>query len=167
MEKTTTCKSCVTCKMLLLKKYFGKLRSSQDGLSSQCRMCRNEQARTYRDKNREEVNRRNREHARRNRGNYRRRGKEYRQSEHGKEMGRRNQLRVKYGMTLEQHKQMYADQNGCCALCNNLVAYDKTKTDHDHETDKVRGLLCGQCNVALGMLGDTVEGLQRAIRYLE
>ena len=38
--------------------------------------------------------------------------------------------------------------------------------DHNHETGFVRGRLCGGCNTAIGMLGDSIEGLQRAVTYL-
>lgn len=39
--------------------------------------------------------------------------------------------------------------------------------DHDHETGKVRGVLCRGCNGALGKFGDTVAGVRRALAYLE
>lgn len=38
--------------------------------------------------------------------------------------------------------------------------------DHDHVTGKVRGLLCRQCNSALGFAGDNPERLERLARYL-
>lgn len=39
--------------------------------------------------------------------------------------------------------------------------------DHDHETGVFRGWLCHNCNKAIGLLGDTVEGVKKAVRYLE
>jgi hypothetical protein len=38
--------------------------------------------------------------------------------------------------------------------------------DHDHQTGAFRGWLCGRCNSAIGLLGDTIEGVDRAIVYL-
>ena len=39
--------------------------------------------------------------------------------------------------------------------------------DHDRETEKFRGWLCRPCNTAIGQLGDTLEGVRKAVRYLE
>lgn len=72
----------------------------------------------------------------------------------------------KYGITPEDFKQMFETQQGKCAICNEEP---KTKrglhVDHDHETGKVRGLLCHGCNVALGSFKD-VTLLNKAIEYL-
>jgi AcrR family transcriptional regulator len=62
---------------------------------------------------------------------------------------------------------MKAQQNNQCAIC--FEAFKSTKdthVDHDHETKKVRGLLCGNCNHLLGKAHDHVEVLERAIVYL-
>ena len=53
--------------------------------------------------------------------------------------------------------------DGLCHLCK---ARPGVSIDHNHDTGRVRGLLCQGCNSALGVLGDSVEGLQRAIKYL-
>lgn len=86
----------------------------------------------------------------------------YRQSGKAKE----RMLKRRYNLTLEQHLLMYADQNGCCAICNLAIPYDKIVTDHDHETSKVRGLLCQGCNFAIGLFGDNPRILQTAVGYL-
>ena len=49
----------------------------------------------------------------------------------------------------------------CCGRPHSNLRYD-----HDHETGAFRGWLCDNCNTAIGKLGDTVDGLQRAIEYL-
>lgn len=43
---------------------------------------------------------------------------------------------------------------------------DRVCIDHDHETGKVRGLLCFFCNAGLGMFEERIETMERAIRYL-
>lgn len=50
-----------------------------------------------------------------------------------------------------------------CDLCREVKVL---VCDHDHSTGHIRGWLCTGCNTALGRLGDTVEGLQRAVDYL-
>ena len=73
----------------------------------------------------------------------------------------------KYGITPEDFKRMHEAQKGRCAICN-----DEPKTkrglhvDHDHETGKVRGLLCHGCNVALGSFKEDVTLLNKAIEYI-
>lgn len=59
---------------------------------------------------------------------------------------------------------MFESQNGLCAICQGRPA---TVTDHDHTTKNVRGLLCVWCNTGIGMLGDCVDGLERALAYLQ
>lgn len=52
---------------------------------------------------------------------------------------------------------------GECPIC---LTAGPLVLDHDHETGAGRGWLCSTCNSGLGKLGDTIEGLQRAIVYL-
>ncbi len=79
---------------------------------------------------------------------------------------RERRIKRDYGLTLVQHKQMYIDQNGCCAICKIPIAYNKVQTDHDHATGKVRGLLCTRCNSFLAAIDDK-EFLEPALEYLE
>ena len=44
---------------------------------------------------------------------------------------------------------------------------DKLNLDHDHKTNEFRGWLCYHCNTALGKLGDDIEGVTKALRYLQ
>lgn len=56
---------------------------------------------------------------------------------------------VRYGLTIEDFDRMMVEQDGKCALCLRAVDY-RLFVDHDHETGRVRGLLCSKCNGALG-----------------
>lgn len=67
-------------------------------------------------------------------------------------------------MLLVDLKKIEDTQNGGCAICGRVT---KLVVDHDHETNRVRGLLCSTCNTGLGKLGDNVENLRKAIVYLE
>lgn len=52
-----------------------------------------------------------------------------------------------------------------CECCDRL--YGKAmRLDHDHETGLFRGWLCNRCNLAIGLLGDTLQGTQNAVSYL-
>lgn len=82
------------------------------------------------------------------------------------ETGRRRQLQ-KYGLTLEQFDEQLAKQNGVCAICQQLETGGKSlAVDHCHSTGVVRGLLCGSCNRALGLFGESIFNLRAATRYL-
>lgn len=74
-----------------------------------------------------------------------------------------------YGITLEQYDQMVLDQNGCCKICGTDEPGGNRKrfsVDHNHATGKVRGLLCGSCNAALGLFKDNPTIIQSALSYL-
>ena len=73
-----------------------------------------------------------------------------------------------YGITLEEHNRMFEKQNGVCYLCKKPGdgRWKKLCVDHDHETGKVRKLLCRSCNTALGQVGDNVNLLKAMIEYL-
>ena len=55
--------------------------------------------------------------------------------------------------------------NSPCPCCHRITL--KFEIDHDHKTEEFRGWICKDCNVGLGKLGDSKEGLQNAIMYLE
>jgi hypothetical protein len=57
----------------------------------------------------------------------------------------------KYGITVEQFDAMVIAQKGLCAACGHAPT-GRLHVDHDHETERVRGLLCLPCNMALGFL---------------
>ena len=82
---------------------------------------------------------------------------------------RRNRhLRDKYGITQADFDRMLEEQGNACAICNSSYPghTGKFNVDHCHDTGKVRGLLCWDCNAAIGKLGDNAEGVQRALDYL-
>lgn len=51
-----------------------------------------------------------------------------------------------------------------CECCNKIPI--KWVLDHDHKTNKFRGWICDRCNTGLGKLGDDLEGLIKAVKYL-
>lgn len=77
-------------------------------------------------------------------------------------------LKRVFGISLEEYKKMSEQQKDQCAICkkNSADCGRALDVDHDHETGMVRGLLCNQCNNALGLLKDNIESLRNAIIYL-
>lgn len=69
-----------------------------------------------------------------------------------------------YGITRDQYIDMMLEQDNCCGICEKPML--KRNVDHDHNDGRVRGLLCTPCNTGLGKLGDSIDGLKRAIAYL-
>ena len=78
-------------------------------------------------------------------------------------------MRQKYGISRREFDELLEFQGGGCAICGKPldVMSRRMNIDHDHETGTVRGLLCTGCNTGLGHLGDNVEGLERALYYLQ
>jgi len=79
---------------------------------------------------------------------------------------RTNNLRVRSGLTIEDYQRMFDAQGGKCAICQNPGRGKTTLVvDHDHDTNKVRKLLCVPCNRALGYF-ENPEWFERAQEYL-
>jgi len=157
-------KRCSKCAAEKPPEAFVRNSKAKDGLYSWCRECHAKKAQAWRDNNPELARERNRtkkrDHAKDEAAKNR-----WRASEAGKQAQRASHLRHTYGLTPEQFTDMVLAQGGHCAICGR--APKRLMVDHDHATGRVRGLLCGRCNSALGTFGDTVEGLMRAVAYLQ
>jgi len=85
---------------------------------------------------------------------------------------RDEQLRREYGIDLARYDELVKQQRGLCAICQEAPMPVPGKeialyVDHCHTTNKVRGLLCQNCNFAIGHMKDDVARLRAAIAYLE
>lgn len=77
-------------------------------------------------------------------------------------------IKNKYGITAEEFREMLFQQENKCAICGNEFLTSKAPCiDHDHETGKIRGILCNGCNSGIGFLKDSIENLRNAALYLE
>lgn len=74
-----------------------------------------------------------------------------------------------YGITIANFNAMLESQSGLCAICHKKPSGKRKKLnlDHDHETNKVRGLLCMNCNWILGLVKDNPDILRSAAAYLD
>ena len=81
---------------------------------------------------------------------------------------REKQLKRNFNITLEDYNEMFARQEGKCAICKIHQKYLKVTlaVDHNHSTGKVRGLLCSNCNTGLGHFKENPNLFDRAKEYL-
>ena len=84
-------------------------------------------------------------------------------------MYRIHNLMAFHGLSVEQYDKMFEEQNGLCKICGLPEINRRLAVDHNHNTGKIRGLLCTKCNNAIGCLDVDSFGtlnLQKAIGYL-
>ena len=108
----------------------------------------------YRLKNKEEINRKKREYSRMNRDKI-------------KLSGRKRKLRG-YGITIDHMKQMYILQSGKCDICKTrFESRWNMCIDHNHETKRVRGLLCRPCNSLIANARENISILLNSVDYIK
>lgn len=85
---------------------------------------------------------------------------------------RTSHLKTRYGITDNDYYAILAGQGGGCAICKSIVPNNGKgdaffDVDHDHVTGKVRGLLCRDCNVTVGVIEKKHEKIILIREYLE
>lgn len=170
-------KSCTRCDTAKPEEDFA-WRSKKDGKRRYiCKGCINAYARNYRENNRERVNanqrRRYIESYRDkalvyNRNYYRNLDEETKRTRAYQSWVRK--LRRHYDLSPEDYETLLEGQNGVCAICGRdedpSAFVTRLTVDHCHDTGKVRGLLCGPCNRAIGLFNDDASVIERAAAYL-
>lgn len=84
----------------------------------------------------------------------------------GSRKTRAAELLKKYGLTIEAYDALLVKQGGTCGICG-AVTEKNLHVDHCHATGAVRGLLCPNCNKALGLMADDPKRLRSAAAYLD
>ena len=82
---------------------------------------------------------------------------------------RENKLKTKYNLTLDKYNKMLSDQKNCCKGCGEHES-NFTKglfVDHNHKTNKVRSLLCTNCNTIIGLANEDTAKLDKLIEYIK
>ena len=151
-------KICTKCKIEKSLEDFTKDKTRKNEIGSWCKVCKNESGkRWYYAGGKEKSEGQN---------------LEWRKTKKGQAIDRRYRLKRKYKMTESQYLMLYNLQNKVCAICN-LPERTKQKgqlralaVDHNHETNKVRGLLCQRCNIALGHIEKNIKLLPKIFEYL-
>ena len=131
-------KTCNKCKIEKSLTEFHRAKTNKDGLRGDCNSCRNVYLKAWSAKNPEKK--------------------------------RAQKYRHRYGITPEQYEELLTKQNGRCAICQ-IPSYSHKEryflVDHNHRTDEVRGLLCRNCNTAIGLLQDDFQIAGQAAHYLK
>jgi hypothetical protein len=133
-------KVCTQCKKEKPLEEYARRSSKEPWLKSACKECHRERARGY-----------------------------WKKNPLPKEIQRERNLKKSFGIGVEEYNKLLETQGGCCAICkvNACVSGRNFAVDHDHNTGKIRGLLCKFCNTALGQFQDSKENLHNAMQYLE
>ena len=139
-------KRCPECKETKSINYFSKNRASKDGLGSHCLICSGLLSKQYLSKEEQKET-------------YQR----------DKEKVRETRLLSKFGITINDYKKILMSQAYKCAICGCSEKDNGKKfaVDHSHETNQIRGLLCGVCNAAIGFLQESAKRSRSAANYLE
>lgn len=141
-------KICSTCKKSKNISDFSKDKNRADGLSNRCKACKKH----YRDKNIDEINRKNRLYKKKNRA--------FIKDKYFKQL---------YGISFEDVLTLFKKQKEKCSICGKKLNSKRDRgfvLDHSHKTGKPRGILCNYCNLFLGLALESPLILTSAIKYL-
>lgn len=160
---TNTCYRCSQVKDLCL--FLRDKRVRPKGYRNICLSCHSQDDKKYRSKNIDRV----RELARKRVRKYYSRLSQERKSANNEKSNLKQ-----YNLTVDSYSALSKQQNNVCAICGktpfwnrNIKRPNRLHVDHDHETGKVRGLLCYNCNLLLGHCKNDVAILEKAIVYLQ
>src|SRR5262249_28416565 len=160
IQHVKTCKRCGQAKEL---DQFYANPSGRDGKRPECKQCTATRRREWYEANREREIARVREWQVANPDRVRENLPRLPAAGHRTLSNRKSHLKRKYGMPVEEFDEMLARQGGGCAICGRP---DADNVDHDHATGRVRGILCFNCNIAVGQMEDDEERFAAAIVYL-
>jgi len=148
-------KTCTRCRIMKHLDHFGNDLRNIDGKKSRCKLCEREVRSDYYKKHKIKIDKQ---------------VNEYRKANPSKTKS--TLLKHWYGITIEEYNELLDKQQGKCAICktDKPARFGRISksfhVDHDHKTDKIRGLLCSKCNQGLGYFNDDPDLLERAIKYL-
>ncbi len=106
-------------------------------------------------------------YSRKNRKRIRKYQLKYKQTEKGKlnyQINNKKRKFIRHNITPEKYLLMLNSQENKCLICGEIMEHPQI--DHNHKTNKIRGLLCRNCNLVLGLTRENTATLLRAIDYL-
>lgn len=162
-------KTCSHCKKEKATEKFHKNKSHKDRLTSNCKECKLSQKRIYYSKNKEKINKKAKEYYYTHEKRRKLKDQEY-YSKNKEKINQRHKeyyYKYKYGISLQEKREMYYKQDGKCLGCEKeMLTTRDCHVDHDHKTNRVRGLLCYRCNVLIGFANDNPIILESLALYL-
>ncbi len=148
-------KKCNTCNRDLGVELYNKHPHGVLGLRGSCKECENIKRKHH--YNKEDVKARKIEWER-----------EYRKSPEYAQRKFGYRIKAKYNLSLEEYDDICEKQGGVCAICGEFnINGNRLVIDHDHQTGKVRGLLCGSCNCGIGYLKESATIMKKAMKYIK
>jgi len=139
-------KECCVCNIRKPFSEFYNYKNKSDGKNYRCKSCDNSARLKHKLKNPEHTHRKT----------------------------RNRNLLSRFGITIEEYEEMFKQQGSKCAICgtkeNQLTGHNagySFSVDHCHDTGKVRGILCSNCNRGIGLLGDKASSVYKAFKYLD
>lgn len=162
-------KLCIQCLEDKLLSDFGKDKRNISGLRNECKDCRNIYEKALRNGN-TEYKKQQTENTKQWKKNNPDKAKILRDRYNKKNPTKMREAHLKFtfNVTLEQYEVMMVEQNRVCKICALPAESGKNlHIDHDHKTGEIRGLLCGKCNMGLGLFNDNYELINKAIEYLK
>ena len=161
-------KKCNKCNKLKESSFFYKRKISPDGFQSICKECAILYSKKYFKKNREEIIKKRKRYSILNKNKISIYRKKFRLDNilKIKEKKRESYYHKKYGISVENKKEMLQKQNFKCKICDRKIDLRTGKIDHDHISGKIRALLCNTCNHRI--IG-TIESplFKKAVEYLK
>lgn len=138
---------CSTCGVPLILGDNWKQTSCGKG-DYRCTTCRSKYQKDYYKNNKETLNKKRKEYYESNKETISAKQSDYK-------------TKKNYGISKEEYNLLM--EEGKCAICGST---EKLRLDHDHNTGKIRGVLCHWCNVGLGHFKDNLDLLIKAREYL-
>jgi len=138
----TQSKICCVCAERKAFEFFYNAKNKNDGKSYRCKECDEKASKKWAENNPKKK----------------------------KESQRERNLKFKYNLSIEKYETLLRGQKYCCGICGSASPGAHKQmfcVDHSHDTGKIRGLLCNNCNRGVGLLGDTPSRLYEAFLYLE
>lgn len=160
---------CARCKQVKeISEFPIRIARGKSRYWSYCNECQNNYARDFRSKNVAESRRKANAYYQANAAHKQAIAREWRARTGRADRERAWKLAKTYGISLDGYQALLVAQGGVCAICKRPPRGRRKylAVDHDHETGKIRGLLCTTCNVGLGALSDSPDLLRAALVYL-